>query len=235
MTMDLPLIAAPTDDPVLNRALAAKARAEARHALALAKKVEAEGRKATIEADAAERDEREKLADWRYQHIYHLYGGISEATVRIAMDRLNVMSQLDPGCDIEIVLNSPGGDAFWGMCLFDYICHLRAKGHRITTVGEGAAMSMAGILLQAGDWRVLGKQAWVVIHQVKSEAVGDPTKIHDVAKWADDICERVKMIFVERSKGKLTSEYIQEQWDRGKDWILHADKAFEFGIVDEIR
>jgi ATP-dependent Clp endopeptidase proteolytic subunit ClpP len=209
-------------------------RANLRNAQAQADQADATARAAAIIARSAEREEAEKLADWRYQHIHMVYGGITEVTVRLAIAQLNAMAHIDPKCDIEIVFNSHGGDAFWGMTLFDFISQLRSKGHKITTVGLGSAMSMAAILLQAGDVRVMGNQAWLLIHKVKSTAIGNPEEIEDIAKWAEKMCERVKAIFVSRANKKITAEKFEDSWTR-KDWTLYADEALALGFIDEIR
>ena len=66
--------------------------------------------------------------------------------------------------DIEIVFDSPGGDLFSGMHLFDFVNWQRSKGHRFTTVALGNAASMAGILIQCGTTRVIGRESYLLYH-----------------------------------------------------------------------
>lgn len=225
----------------LRDALAERALAEARRAQAEARKAEAEARAAEVAATQAEREEKDLMADWRWHNVVDLYGTISEVSVLQLMGRLNLISTLDPTCAIEIVLNSHGGDAFWGMCLYDYIGQLR-KTHKVTIIGLGSVMSMAAVLLQAADVRVMGSQAWLVIHKVKTAAMGSPEDIQDVGRWADKMCDRVKAIFVNRSAistaleaDRLTAADMEELWKDRKDWTLDADEALRRGLIDEIR
>lgn len=203
-------------------------------ALAAAATTQAASRAAEIALAATEREEKEKLAEWGQHNVVMIYGGITEATARIAIERLNTIDRRDPKGDIEIVINTHGGDAFWGNALLDYIGHLRTRGHYVTTVASGAAMSMGAILLQAGDRRVMGQNAWLLIHQVQSDAVGNPGALMDAAEWAKAMCENAKELFVRRSQGKLSAEEIEKNWER-RNWALNARQCLAKGLVDEIR
>ena len=79
--------------------------------------------------------------------------------------RLTEWHRLEPKCNIEIIFSSPGGSIIDGFELFDHIQHLRNEGHHVTTGSLGYAASMAGILLQSGDTRWIGHQAWMMIHR----------------------------------------------------------------------
>ena len=65
------------------------------------------------------------------------------------------------------------------MDLFDYIQELRRDGHYVTTSARGMAASMAGILLQAGGHRVMGREAQVLIREVSSFAIRKVGEIED--------------------------------------------------------
>ena len=237
-----------TVDPILRDALAKKAIAEAaqaeaetRRALAETKKAQAEARKfaaearkTNTEANTAERDEREKLVDWRFQHIYPFAAGQNESSVRQCMNVLNVWDQLDPKCPIEIVLTSGGGEVIWGMVLFDYLRLLSDKGHKIITSTWGYAASMAGILLQAGDERVMYKQAWIMIHELTASTGGKIGEIDDTVAWYHRLGDHVIDIFVERSNGKLRRDYFIDHWTR-REWWLDANEALALGMIDIIR
>ena len=91
---------------------------------------------------------------------------------------------------------------------------------------------MAGVLLQAGDVRWVGQQAWVMIHRAAFGASGKTFEIEDEVRFTQRLEGRILDIFTSRSK--LSKAKIKRNWDR-KDWWISADEAIEMGLVDEIR
>ena len=135
-----------------------KLEAEATQALAEAKKSEAEARKilaeatkAELEAQKAYRNRQRELSTDEENHLYRFSKDVSHHSVQACMSKLTEWHRKDPKCAIEIVFSSPGGSIVDGFELFDFIQHLRARGHTISTGSLGMAASMAGILLQAGN------------------------------------------------------------------------------------
>jgi len=228
---------------------AAKLLAEAEKARAEAAKAEAEAEKARYEAAQArlalEREEfkrRKELADDEHHHVYRFTSSVSEQTVRACIGQLETWSRLDPGCEITLVFTSPGGSVIDGMALFDYLTDLRERGHRLVTAARGYAASMAGILLQAGDERVIGPQSWLLIHEASFGALGSYGEVEDMVEWVKAIQERILDIFAARSQAsdpttathKLTKAQIRRRWHR-KNWWLSSDQALRHGFVDAIR
>jgi len=213
-------------------AIVAKTVAETSKINAETRKAEADALKAEIDARAAYRKrERDKATD-EENHLYRFSGEVSRSTVSGCMKKLTEWSRLDPKCDIEIIFSSPGGSIIDGFELFDFIQNLRSQGHHITTGTLGMAASMAGILLQAGDTRWVGGQAWVMIHRAAFGAFGKTYEVEDEVEFVKRIEERILDIFTTRSK--LTKQKIKRNWDR-KDWWISADEALELHLVDEIR
>ena len=133
---------------------------------------------------------------------------------------------------IEIVFHSPGGDVFSGFSLFDYILKLRGDGIQVTTSCYGLAASMAGLLLQAGDVRVMSPHSWMMIHEVGSGVIGKLSAVRDEQELLERIERDGLAVLAERSH--LTVDEIQER-SRRKDWWLTAEEALELGFIDEIR
>ena len=214
-------------------------KADVARTLAETKKLEAETRKAEAEALVAELEaraeyrkrEREKAGD-EENYLYRFAGEVSKNSVNNCMKKLTQWSRLNPKCDIEIIFSSPGGSIIDGFELFDFIQDLRSRGHHITTGTLGMAASMAGILLQAGDTRWVGGQAWVMIHRAAFGAFGKTYEVEDEVEFVKRIEERILEIFTSRSK--LTKQKIKKNWDR-KDWWISADEAVELNLVDEVR
>ena len=165
-------------------------------------------------------------------HLYRFNSSVSSDSVKKCMEKLTEWHRLDPECSIEIIFSSPGGSIISGFELFDFLQDLRYQGHHITTGTLGYAASMAGVLLQAGDVRWVGQQAWVMIHRAAFRAAGKTYEIEDEVKFTQRLEGRILDIFTSRSK--LSKTKIKRNWDR-KDWWISADEAIEMGLVDEIR
>ncbi len=197
----------------------------------------------TTLAEARTRTEQDKHVDWlRYRSndeaealkngIYILDTDVNSASVRDAIADLDHLSRrAGPDQAIRLILNSPGGSVFHGMALYDFLQELRLRGHELTTVGLGWSASMAGILLMAGDKRVMGANSWLMIHEPSSMGVGKVSEIQDEAKFLRRVADRSLKILAERST--MTEKQIATKWDR-KDWWLDADEALSLGFIDEI-
>lgn len=225
---------------------AAKFQGEAKAALASVARAEAETRKLTAEAitaenasiearikrDKAERDEKAELAKDEHHHVYVFKGAVDATNVASCMAALRTWMRNDSQCRIEICFNSPGGGVIEGMALWDFIQQVRNAGHYVTTSTIGMAASMGGILLQAGDHRVMGKEAYILIHEISFGAGGKIGEVEDEVAFIKKIQSRVVKIFASRSK--LTESQVRTKWRR-TDWWIDSDEALKLGLVDEVR
>lgn len=232
----------------VHKANAEKLRAEAEQAAALAAK-------ARIEANVAEADlqtkliglererhkrDRELVAD-EYERVYRFLGEVGTSSVKTCIEELTTWSRMEPGAALTIILHSPGGDVVAGMALWDFLQELRAHGHRLTTVARGYAASMAGILLQAGDERVMGAEAWLLLHEGSFGAVGSVGEVKDRVIWVEKIGERIIDLFTERisqadpatATRRLTRGQLKSKIHR-TDWWISSDEALKFGLIDRI-
>lgn len=183
-------------------------------------------------ARRAERDEKEHLASNKYNYVYAFNDPVLANSVGSCITQLNTWSRTSPTCAMEIIFNSPGGSIIDGMALYDFIQSLRQKGHYITTTAMGMAASMAGVLLQAGDNRVLGAESVILIHEAAFGAVGKIGEVEDTLALGKMLQKRIVRIFAHRSK--LTAGSIERRWRR-KDWWMDSDEALKLGLVDEVR
>lgn len=220
--------------------------AEAEEATAAAAKylqererAEAETRLARAAADQAEISvQREihrrsvELAGDEHHLFYPFMGEVSFKSVDACIDQLTVWMRTRPGEPIEIQFNSPGGSIIDGLALWDFIQTVKSQGHRVTTSAIGYAASMAGILLQAGDERVMGGEAWLMIHEASFGAMGKTYEVEDRVEWIKMVQERILRIFASRSN--MDVEEIRDKWSR-RDWWLDSDSALELGFIDAIR
>jgi len=208
--------------------------AEARKFVAEARSAEAEAETNEIDLDRTRRLRERELASDTYHHVYRFTSQVDAGSVAACMKELNDWHRNCPGCDIEVVFFSPGGSVMPGMMLYDYFTELKADGHKLTTVAMGYAASMAGILLQAGDVRICGKESYILIHEITAATYGKMGTMEDDVKFYRRMCDRVTDIFVNRSGGKLKRSVMEKEW-RGHDWWLDSTTALKLGIVDEVR
>ena len=206
--------------------------AEVEKTKAETRKVITEAGKSQIEYDKAFRSREKELFTDEENNLYRFSKDVSHHSVQACMSKLTEWHRRSPKCGMDIIFSSPGGSIIDGFELFDFIQELRSKGHHITTGSLGMAASMAGILLQAGDTRWIGHQAWMMIHRAAFGAIGKTYEVEDEVRLVKRIEERCLDIFVSRSN--LTKIKIKRNWDR-KDWWIDADEAVSLGLVDEIR
>ncbi len=225
-------------DAELSRAAARRADAEVKNTQAETRKNKAEATEFEAQAaltnillDQTQRKEKEYLAADKYNFLYVFDDPVNATSVKSCISQLTVWIRNNPKQDVEIVFNSPGGDIVEGMALFDFIQLVRDKGHHVTTTALGMAASMAGILLQAGTKRVMGKEAWVLLHEASFGTAGKIGDVEDKVEWVKRIMKRIRKIFATRSK--LTEGQISRRWKR-KDWWLSSDDCLKLGLVDEV-
>lgn len=220
------------------KAALAKMKAETRKTLAEARKAEADAAAAEHEAEGKlialktlRRAEAEEDSLDKHHFIYRFIGEVTTSSANQCISRLTHWHRIDPGCDMTIIFQSPGGSVVPGMALFDFIQEMRHEGHHVTTKAQGYAASMAGILLQAGDERVMDAESWLLIHEAAFMAVGKLGDIEDTVEWIKKVCKRILRIFASRSK--LTEAQLAKRWRR-TDWWIDADEALKLGLCDRI-
>ncbi len=184
-----------------------------------------------IELAALKRREALANADAAASNIYTFYSPVDRENCKEALAELGKWSRRSPGCPITIIFNSPGGSVIDGLALYDYIQHLKRKGHHVTTIALGYAASMGGVLLQAGNKRVIGPNAFVLIHEVSSGAYGKVPEMEDSLNFSKRLQKRLLTILAERSEYSV--QQIAQKWNR-KDWWLDADEVVAHGFADEV-
>jgi ATP-dependent Clp endopeptidase proteolytic subunit ClpP len=213
------------------QAEADKAKAEARKFNAEAQTAEAAAAKSIIEQLKAEYEEEKRVKDDDFYRVYRFNSAVEGTSVKACMKQLSLWSRLDPNCHMTVVFTSPGGSVIDGFALWDHIKSLQANGHKFTTVSQGLAASMAGILLQAGDERVMGAESWLMIHEASFGAQGSMGEVKDTVEWVEKVQDRILSIFASRSK--MTKTQIKNKWNR-KNWWLSSTEALKLGFIDRV-
>lgn len=184
-----------------------------------------------LELEVRERrlqDEKASLAD---AHVFHFFGPVTSSNCGIAIEELGTWSRRDPECDITVVFNSPGGSVWEGLALYDFLRDLRNRGHKVVTKSIGMAASMGGILLQAGDERVISKHGFVLIHEISQGMIGKMSELEDSIKLSERLQDKLLNILSERST--MTKTQIKRAWKR-KDYWIDAEEALRLQFVDRI-
>lgn len=220
-------------------ALADQAKAEANKSKAHAALSKLEVAEATIELARLTEKRKDELATDLHHHLFVFSASVGDSSVAACIKQLTTWMRNDPGEPIEIVFNSPGGDVIAGLALYDFIQTVRRSGSHVTTSTIGYAASMAGVLLQAGDTRVMGAQSWLMLHEASFGAQGKTGEVEDRVEWVKRVQERFLDIFATRCHAtdapkKLTKAQIKKRWTRTDFWIS-SDEALSYGLVDEVR
>jgi ATP-dependent Clp endopeptidase proteolytic subunit ClpP len=129
--------------------------------------------------------------------------------------------------EIEVQINSPGGDVFDGIAIYNA---LRTHPAKVTTRVDGIAASIASVIVQAGDRRVMVSSAQMMIHEAWGVVIGSAQDMRDFADLLDRQSDIVAGIYAERS-GKPAAEFRDLM---RSDLFLTDEQAVEHGLADEI-
>lgn len=159
---------------------------------------------------------------------FRLTGIVKGKNVEQLIEDTRIYQTLFPGEPIILEITSPGGQAEEGFALFD---HLRSLESHVITKISGFAGSMAGVLSQAGDERLMGKNSRLHIHRAACWAAGRKPDLEDIVSDLVIVDNLMAEIYAERSK--LTKAEVLAHIDR-KEWYMNAQQAKRLGFVDRI-
>lgn len=196
-----------------------------------AREAQAKAEIAEMQRDSMKRSEENAKADASEHLIYTFYDAVDQDSIKPAMADIGKWARRFPGESITIILNSPGGSVLDGLALYDFLRHLSAKGHFITVKVYGMAASMGGILLQAGDKRIVGPEAEVLIHEVSSGTWGKVSLMQERVDFSARLWDKLAKILAKRST--MTKAQIKRKANKF-DWWLTAREAVQLGFADEV-
>ncbi len=130
--------------------------------------------------------------------------------------------------NIDLHINSPGGDIFDGVTIFNALVQHRAQ---VTTYVDGLAASAASFITQAGDRRVMAQTATMMIHDGQGVVVGDAADMRDMADLLDKESNIIAGIYARRAGGDVADWRARMQ---DTAWF-NADEAVTAGLADEIQ
>ena len=135
----------------------------------------------------------------------------------------------DPGKDIQIYINSPGGSVTAGLAIYDTMQQISPD---IVTICFGVAASMGAFLLSGGTKgkRLALPNSRIMIHQPLGGAQGQAVEIEIQAK---------EILFLKETLNKLLSEHTGQPLekiveDTERDYFLSPDEAVNYGLIDKV-
>lgn len=161
--------------------------------------------------------------------IIFLGTGIDDQVANIVIGQLLFLDSTNPGRDIQIYLNSPGGSVYAGLGIYDTMQYISSD---ISTICTGIAASMAAVLMCAGakGKRTALKHSRVMIHQPLGGAQGQASDMEITVKEIQKLKKELYDILVHHTG----QPYKKIEKDADRDYWLTAEEAKEYGIVDEV-
>ncbi|ADR36714.1 ATP-dependent Clp endopeptidase proteolytic subunit ClpP [Oceanithermus profundus] len=135
----------------------------------------------------------------------------------------------NPNQEIKLYINSPGGDVYAGLAIYDTMQYVKSP---VATIVVGMAASMGAFLLAAGEagQRYALPHARVMIHQPWGGAQGQAT---DIAIQAEQILKSKKLL--NELLAKHTGQPVEKvEADSDRDFWMTADEARDYGLVDRV-
>lgn len=154
---------------------------------------------------------------------------INDYVANIIQAQLLYLDSADPGKDIQIYFNSPGGSVYSGLGIYDTMQYINCD---VATICTGMAASMAAVLLCAGEKgkRSALPHSRIMIHQPLGGAQGQASDIEITAKEILKMKKELYEIIAKHSEKK----YKDIEKDSDRDYWMTAIEAKNYGMVDEV-
>lgn len=154
---------------------------------------------------------------------------VSDVSANIVVAQLLFLESEDPGKDIHLYINSPGGSVTAGMAIYDTMHYVKCD---VSTICIGMAASMGAFLLAGGTKgkRLVLPNAEIMIHQPSGGSQGQATEIEIAAKHILKTKDKLNRILAENTGKDL--EVVAADTERD-NW-MSAKEALEYGLVDKI-
>ena len=154
---------------------------------------------------------------------------VNETTASLVVAQLLFLESEDPGKDIQLYINSPGGSVTAGMAIYDTMQYIKCD---VSTICIGMAASMGAFLLAGGTKgkRYALPNAEIMIHQPLGGAKGQATEIQIAAEHILKTRKKLNEILAANT-GK---EFDQIAADTERDNYMSADEALAYGLIDGV-
>ena len=161
--------------------------------------------------------------------IIFLGTAVNNDVSNIIQAQLLFLDSSDPGKDISIYINSPGGSVYDGLGIYDTMQFISSD---VSTICTGIAASMAAVLLVAGakEKRFALNHSRVMIHQPMGGVRGQASDIEITAREINKMKKELYTIIADHSGNPF--EKIEKDSDR--DYWMTSQEAKEYGMIDDV-
>ena len=161
--------------------------------------------------------------------IVFLGSPINDQVANLVVAQLLYLSREDPESGIQMYINSPGGQVYSGMAIYDT---MRMIPNKISTVAVGVAASFGTVLLAAGSkgQRYALPHATIHMHQPLGGASGQASDIEIQAREILRLKERLNEILADAT-GQDIDTIVK---DTERDFYMSAEEAVKYGLVDKV-
>jgi len=163
------------------------------------------------------------------ERIVFLGREIEEEIANVIVAQLLFLDAEEPGKDISLYINSPGGSAYAGMAIYDAMQHVRSE---VKTICYGIGMSAAAMITSGGapGKRFALPHAKLMIHQGSAGYRGTPADIQIAAKEIAATTRQMAEV-IARHSGRDVEQVMA---DIDRDRFMTPDEAVEYGLIDEV-
>lgn len=154
---------------------------------------------------------------------------VDDYSANVIQAQLLYLDSSDPGKDISIYINSPGGSVYAGLGIYDTMQFINSD---VATICTGMAASMAAVLLVAGTEgkRSALTHSRVMIHQPMGGTQGQASDIEITAREIMKLKKELYTIIAEHSH----TDFDKVWADSDRDYWMTAQEAKEYGMIDEV-
>jgi len=163
------------------------------------------------------------------ERIVFLGTPIDDQIANLIIAQLLHLESEDPDKDIYLYVNSPGGNVYSGLAIYDTMQFVKPD---ISTICVGIAMSMGALLLTGGakGKRMALPNSKILIHQVWGGYQGQAADIEIHARETIALKRRVEEIMAEHTGQELDT--LKQDMDR--DFYMTSEEAKEYGLIDRV-
>ena len=163
------------------------------------------------------------------ERIIFLGEEVNDVTASLVVAQLLFLESVDPGKDVSLYINSPGGSVSAGFAIYDTMQYIKCD---VSTICIGMAASMGAFLLAGGKKgkRFALPNAEIMIHQPSGGARGQATEIEIVAEQILKTRAKLNQILAENTGQSL--ETIARDTER--DNYMTAQEAMAYGLIDQV-
>ena len=154
---------------------------------------------------------------------------VTDVSANLIVSQLLFLESEDPGKDIQMYINSPGGSVSAGMAIYDTMQFIKCD---VSTICMGMAASMGAFLLAGGTpgKRLALPHSTIMIHQPSGGAQGQATEIQIVA----DRIQYTKRMLNELLSANTHQPLEKIAADTERDYYMSAEEAKNYGLIDAV-